>query len=77
MHYSRAKEGITDLVSAKGLCACCVHAVWVRCVRTHSGDECPGDWCGLEICPGECVVIWVRCPRAGFHFFNFQIFNHR
>ena len=66
VQFCRAQEGVADLVSASSVCA---HAVCVCApVRTHIGLV---DWCGPDICPGECIVIWVGgCQEALFSISN-------
>ena len=50
----------------------CAHAMCVCvCTRAPSEGECWVDWCGPDICPGNCAVIWVGgCPGARFYVCN-------
>ena len=46
VYYSRASEGVTDMVLAEGVCVCGV-CRWGVCVR--GGGRCLGYWYSLDI----------------------------
>ena len=39
-----------------GVCVLCRCVCVCVCVCVQDGGKCPGDGCGSDVCPGECVV---------------------